>query len=376
MSPKRSKSAMWGRACLTACLIILIASTKLAGLDKRSASPAPAASSKMSSDLMGKDGSGQVDVIVQFKDVPTAQDHEKVFSRGGVLKTDLGRFRGGAYRVPVSTLSELAADPGVVYISPDRPLKGAATSIQLDYHNETINSSAAWSQNLTGAGIGIAVIDSGIDAAVPDLNSTVVYNQDFTGIGSATDQYGHGTHVAGIIAGNGARSSIWNADYTFLGVAQDANLVNLRVLDQNGAGTDSEVIAAIQEAIALKSTYNIRVINLSLGRPVYESYKLDPLCQAVEQAWKAGIVVVVAAGNDGRDNAYGTNGYGTIEAPGNDPYVITVGAMNTLGTPNRDHRCSRQLQFQGADGSRPHSQTGPCGAGQSHHFTVLCVGRR
>ena len=332
--PTRYKSAMWGRAIprnakwkkrtlLAVCAAIL------------SAGMAFADSSKMSSDLMGKDGSGQVDVIVQFKDVPTAQDHEKVFSRGGVLKTDLGRFRGGAYRVPVSTLSELAADPGVVYISPDRPLKGAATSIQLDYHNETINSSAAWSQNLTGAGIGIAVIDSGIDAAVPDLNSTVVYNQDFTGIGSATDQYGHGTHVAGIIAGNGARSSIWNADYTFLGVAQDANLVNLRVLDQNGAGTDSEVIAAIQQAIALKSAYNIRVINLSLGRPVYESYKLDPLCQAVEQAWNAGIVVVVAAGNDGRDNSFGTYGYGTIAAPGNDPYVITVGAMNTLNSSNR-----------------------------------------
>ena len=113
------------------------------------------------------------------------------------------------------------------------------------------------------------------------------------------------------------------------------NLINLRVLDQNGAGTDSEVIAAIQTAIALKSTYNIRVINLSLGRPVWESYTLDPLCQAVEQAWKSGIVVVVAAGNYGRDNLAGTNGYGTITAPGNDPYVITVGAMKTMGTAAR-----------------------------------------
>ena len=112
-------------------------------------------------------------------------------------------------------------------------------------------------------------------------------------------------------------------------------LINLRVLDQNGAGTDSQVIAAIQTAIQLKSKYNIRVINLSLGRPVYESYALDPLCQAVEQAWKAGIVVVVAAGNDGRNNNAGTNGYGTIAAPGNDPYVITVGAMNTAGTSSR-----------------------------------------
>ena len=78
--------------------------------------------------------------------------------------------------------------------------------------------------------------------------------------------------------------------------------------------------------------YNIRVINLSLGRPVFESYTLDPVCQAVEAAWKAGIVVVSAAGNDGRDNSVGNQGYGTIESPGNDPYVITVGAMKAMGT--------------------------------------------
>jgi serine protease AprX len=92
------------------------------------------------------------------------------------------------------------------------------------------------------------------------------------------------------------------------------------------------VIAAIQRAIQLKNTYNIRVINLSLGRRISESYTLDPLCQAVEQAWKAGIVVVVAAGNYGRDNTLNTAGYGTITAPGNDPYVITVGATNTRAT--------------------------------------------
>src|SRR6202042_2661524 len=103
--------------------------------------------------------------------------------------------------------------------------------------------------------------------------------------------------------------------------------------NENGVGTDSMVIAAIERAIALKSTYNIRVINLSLGRPIWESYTQDPLCQAVEQAWKAGIVVVVAAGNDGRDTALNADGYGTIEAPGNDPYVVTVGAMRTMGTP-------------------------------------------
>jgi len=118
-------------------------------------------------------------------------------------------------------------------------------------------------------------------------------------------------------------------------VAPGVNFINLRVLDANGAGTDSAVIAAINRAIQLKPLLNIRVINLSLGRPVMESYKQDPLCQAVEAAWNAGIVVVTAAGNLGRDRTAHTDGYGTILSPGNDPYVITVGAMKTLDTQSR-----------------------------------------
>ena len=118
-------------------------------------------------------------------------------------------------------------------------------------------------------------------------------------------------------------------------MAPEVNLINLRVLDQNGAGTDSQVIAAIQQAIALKNTYNIRVINMSLGRPMFESYTLDPVDQAVEAAWKAGIVVVVAAGNDGRNNSMGTNGFATIGVPANDPAVITVGATMTAVTETR-----------------------------------------
>jgi serine protease AprX len=181
--------------------------------------------------------------------------------------------------------------------------------------------------------VGVAVIDSGIYNH-PDLQGRVVYHQSFNG-SSTADLYGHGTHVAGIIGGNGHSSTGSGYIKTFKGIAPNVTLVDLRVLDQNGSATDSMIISAIQQAIALKSKYNIRVMNLSLGRPVYESYTQDPLCQAVEAAWKAGIVVVVAAGNDGRDNSLGTNGYGTITAPGNDPYVITVGAMKTNGTASR-----------------------------------------
>jgi serine protease AprX len=139
--------------------------------------------------------------------------------------------------------------------------------------------------------------------------------------------------VAGIIAGNGY-DSLFTATYpgVYRGIAPEANIISFRVLDSTGAGTDSYLISAMQEAIALQSTYNIRVINLSVARGIYESYSVDPLCQAVESAWNAGIVVVVAAGNMGEYYDAGTSGYATIGAPGNDPYVITVGATNTHGT--------------------------------------------
>jgi subtilisin family serine protease len=210
-------------------------------------------------------------------------------------------------------------------------------SATLDYYLPTLNAQYASSLGYDGSGIGVAVIDSGI-TDIPDLHGhdyRVIYAQDFTGINATVDQYAHGTHVAGIIGGNGKNSTGSNYSYTIRGLAPNVNLINLRVLDANGAGSDSAVIKAIETAINLKSKYNIRVINLSLGRGVFESYQQDPLCQAVEQAYNAGIVVVVAAGNGGRDNSYGTNGYGTITAPGNDPYVITMGAMKTMGTPTR-----------------------------------------
>jgi serine protease AprX len=331
MKCKTARSAPWLRIYLTVFALILC--SNLAFADP----------TRLSKDLQGRNGSDQVDVIVQYNHIPTAVFHQKVLSRGGAIKQELGQFKGAAYTVPASVLADLAADPDVVYISPDRPLHSTGNSTStavLDYHTAAINAPAAWALGLDGAGIGVAVIDSGI-IDIPDLHgnygSLVVFSQNFVGgaLGSANDQYGHGSHVAGILAGTGKKSTGSQYTYTFHGIADNVNLINLRVLDQNGAGSDSQVIAAIQMAILLKPIYNIRVINLSVGRPVYESYALDPLCQAVEQAWKSGIVVVVAAGNYGRDNLAGTNGYGTITAPGNDPYVITVGAMKTLGTADR-----------------------------------------
>jgi serine protease AprX len=192
-----------------------------------------------------------------------------------------------------------------------------------------------------GTGVGVAIIDSGITQENDLLTaegkgstvSRIIYSQSFVpNVNSTSDQYGHRTHVAGIVAGNGAASTGSNYFKTFRGMAHNANLINLRALDSNGAGADSTVIGAINAAIQLKNRYNIRVINLSLGRTVYESYTLDPLCQAVEKAWNA-TIVVVAAGNQGRNTA--TSGYATITATGNDPLLITAAAMKAEETITR-----------------------------------------
>lgn len=287
-------------------------------------------SGKVSPDL-DRGATEALNVIVQFRQQPSMSQHGRVLRNGGLLRRELNSIRGAAYSLPASSLADLADDPEVVYISPDRPLAGS-----LDLTAAAVNAAAAWQAGYIGTGIGVAVIDSGVSTHddLMHVSHRIVYNQDFVG-GGTDDHFGHGEHVAGILAGDGFDSTCGvgypshNCTRAFKGIAPGANIINLRALDQNGEGTDSGVIAAIGKAIQLKSTYNIRVINLSLGRPVYESYAVDPLCQAVEAAWRAGIVVVVAAGNNGRV------GYGTINAPGNDPYVITVGAMKTMGTPQR-----------------------------------------
>src|SRR5581483_6552516 len=180
-----------------------------------------------------------------------------------------------------------ADDPDVAYVSPNRPVTAAS-----DYAEATVGADVAQSYGWDGNGIGVAIIDSGISDH-PDLHdpatglSRVVYSQSFVPDTDASDGYGHGTHVAGIVAGNGRISN-----HAIYGVAPRVNLINLKVLDSSGSGQDSYVIAAIQTAIDLKNTYNIRVINMSLGRRVYESFTQDPLDQAVESAWRAGIVVV------------------------------------------------------------------------------------
>ncbi len=290
------------------------------------------AGSKTAPDLPGS-SSSPIDVIVQYKTAPT-KDELKQLGPYGQVKKQFVHINAVSVSLTNAQIVAISQDPNVSYVSPNRATKGSQDITTV------VSANVAWSLGYDGAGVGVAVIDSGVFAhddlkTANGTSSRIVFSESFVPGLDASDQYGHGTHVAGIVAGNGKDSTGLGFSHTFKGIAPQANIINLRVLDANGGGTDAGVIAAIDEAINLKDTYNIRVINLSLGRPVFESYTLDPLCQAVEAAWKAGIVVVTAAGNFGRDNSLKEHGYGTIVSPGNDPYVITVGAMNTMGTTSR-----------------------------------------
>ena len=187
------------------------------------------------------------------------------------------------------------------------------------------------------------MIDSGITPHAALKGKIVASVSMLADDPSTADEYGHGTHVAGIIAGGRtSTTSLYPS-----GVAPGVQLINVRVLGENGSGFTSDVIAGIDWTIANRSRYNIRVINLSLGHPVMEPAATDPLSEAVRRAVTAGIVVVAAAGNAGQDEA-GVPILGGITSPGNSPYAITVGAIDTKGTTSRSD-----------DSVAPYSSRGP-----------------
>ena len=211
-----------------------------------------------------------------------------------------------------------SATPPVTETTTASPDPGAAAAV---YPRE-VNADQLRSQGTTGRGITVAVLDSGV-AADPDLvtpASRILASVNFADQRSVADPGGHGTHVAGIIAGNGTRSA-----GEFVGIAPEANIVDVRVLSSTGSGRISSVVAGIEWVLAHRVAYNIRVINLSFGAPTPTSYRTDPMSAAVEIAWRRGLVVVAAAGNSGP-------GRDTVASPGIDPYVITVGAADDHGT--------------------------------------------
>jgi serine protease AprX len=245
----------------------------------------------------------------------------------GTLGRRLASGSGLVVSVPDSALAALAHLPGVNGVSLDRRVHGT-----MERTGATVG--ATWVQDalgLDGRGVGIAVIDSGVANWHDDLGSNRVTRfVDFVNFQAAAyDDYGHGTHVAGIIAGNGHDSGGRRR-----GIAPGATLLVEKVLDASGQGYISNVIAAIDYAIANKDALGLRIVNLSVAAGVYESYETDPLTLAAKRAVDAGLIVVSAAGNLGRGPG-GKPQYGAIGAPGNAPWVITVGASSHSGTVDR-----------------------------------------
>ncbi len=250
----------------------------------------------------------------------------------------LSLINGQVLDVPNSVIAQLESEPGIVRVHHNRPVgrfnyRTSVTTGALEVHE---------SLGLTGAGITVAVIDSGIAtwhddmsrgqvmASYPYGDQRVAAFVDLVnGRTQPHDDNGHGTHVTGIIAGNGYDSLGEKA-----GIAPNASIVSLKVLDADGTGTISNLIAALEWVAANHHTYNIRVVNVSVGAPVEESYWTDPLTLAAKALVDLGIVVVGASGNFGRDLDDQIQ-YGAITAPANAPWVLTVGASSTQGTLTR-----------------------------------------
>jgi serine protease AprX len=252
---------------------------------------------------------------------------------GGTPGRDLPILTARAAALPNAAVLTLAASPLVRRIALDRLTFGFTERTSATVGADVVRQQLGYD----GAGIGIAVIDSGVtgwhdDLADPAAPATQRVDRFVDFVEDQTqpyDDYGHGTHVAGIIAGNGADSNGARS-----GIAPRARLVVLKVLDRNGRGRISDVIAAIDYAVAHKNDLDIRIINMSIGAGVYESFNTDLLTLAARRAVEEGLVVVAAAGNHGR-NDDGAVQHGAISAPGNAPWVITVGAASHMGTTTR-----------------------------------------
>jgi serine protease AprX len=274
--------------------------------------------------------------IVQSAAGHVAQAKHDVIALGGTVGIDLPIINGFGASLSPAAANALAGSSDVREVSPD-----AATTTQSSSYdpNTDVGSPAGlssdvgynqyWSGYLSGQGVGVALIDSGV-APVPALAASgkVIYGPDFTPTGyfpqvRALDTYGHGTFMAGLIAGRqpGATAPYNANSGYYLGVAPDAHIVSVKVADASGATVQSAVIAGIQWVVQHRndSGLNIKVLNLSLGVRDGLPYTRDPLDVAAEAAWRSGITVVAAAGNDGKVG---------MTAPANDPYVIAVAALD------------------------------------------------
>lgn len=271
-------------------------------------------------------------VIVQMAPGHRASELNPIITAlGGTIGRRLDIINASVVELPAPAIPALSAHPIVAHLSIDRRVVGTMERTSATIGATTVRETFGYD----GAGVGVAIIDSGVtpwhdDLASGDGGQRVVRFVDFVrNRQNPYDDYGHGTHVAGAIAGNG-----FDSGGARTGIAPRAHLMVLKVLDDQGNGRISDVIAAFDYILRKSSGLNIRVVNLSVATHVSESYNTDPLTVAAKQLVDAGIVVVAAAGNLGRTGE-GLDAYGGITAPGNAPWVLTVGASNHRGSADR-----------------------------------------
>jgi serine protease AprX len=321
-----------------ASLVLLISSLPGAV----SARPGPAQPGRIDPDLYTQaaaNPSGKVRVIITRERSGSKDDD--VRQTGGNVVHKLQMANATAAEVPASALDSLAAQPGVVRVSYDAPLKvqsldpvnNCCAQLQTAYPL-AVGSASQWNapRSLRGAGVGVAILDSGVQSRHPDFQNAGLLGsrvlQVLNGItgssGSGEDDNGHGTFVAGIIGGRGWGVPGLVPSGSYIGTAPDANIISVKVADKTGRAYVSDVIAGIEWVARNRQANNIRVLNLSLVSNAADSYRTDMLDAAVELAWFQGLVVVVAAGNAG-PNA-------KITSPANDPFAIVVGATDDKGT--------------------------------------------
>jgi serine protease AprX len=332
-----SYGVTWGgvpfhaRRAMTVAVATLVAAG-LAGPTAASAATMPSASS-----------ADRVSVIVQEL-AGTGNGPERAVSAfGGTVGRQLGVIGGFTAEVPVDRLDALRGVAGVDSVTKDAGLALQSTDVESQatqagslytIANQVTGASTMWDAGYTGKGVDVAVIDSGV---VPvdgfKTPGKVVYGPDLSleanGPAKNLDTFGHGTHMAGIIAGrdSAAGASVTGDSSNFVGMAPDSRIVSIKIADAKGQTDVSQAIAAIDWVVQNrnKNGLNIRVLNMSFGTDGVQDYLLDPLAYAAEQAWHKGIVVVVAVGNEG----FGT---AKVNNPAYDPYLIAVGSNNANGT--------------------------------------------
>jgi serine protease AprX len=320
--PRRAPGS--GPLCMVALLLLLM---PLVGL-----APVPAPVVRAQPELLAQ-AAAQPDARLKVIVQKTARDTrvETLVGRlGGRVTLDLHIINAFAAELPAAALGTLAGADGVRWVSLDAPVVKTDctdcvdTSRLRNAYDRAIHADQVWAGG-QGYGVGVAVLDSGVNPA-QDLytvwgRSRLVASAAFNGDWNRTpfDGYGHGTHVAGIIGGNGSASL-----GGYIGVAPAANLINVKVSNDDGSASASSIVSGMQWINDNRAAYNIRVVNISLNSTVKEPYGNSAIDAAVEILWFNKIVVVVSAGNKGE--------LGALYPPANDPFVITVGATDDHGT--------------------------------------------